>query len=102
MTISHNRALKSSAPDGSHRAPGAPARSPDAVEALVGSSDIPLAAVGLPSGRFLAVNPPLASAVGSTVSALTGRRVARRRADPAAPAAARPYRRTAARQAHQP
>ncbi len=71
MTNSHNGALTSSAPDGSHRAPGAPARSPDAVEALVGSSDVPLAAVDLPSGQFLAVNPPLASAVGSTVSALT-------------------------------
>ncbi len=72
MTISHDGALESSAPDGSRRAPGAPARSPDAVNALVGSSDVPLAAVDLPSGRVLAVNPPLAKAVGSTVSVLTG------------------------------
>jgi DNA-binding CsgD family transcriptional regulator len=72
MTTSHNDARKSSAPDGVHPAAGAPARSPDAAEALVGSSDVPLAAMDLPSGRFLAVNPPLASAVGSTVSALTG------------------------------
>jgi DNA-binding CsgD family transcriptional regulator len=69
MTISHNDALKSSALDGS---PRASATSPDAVEALVRSSDVPLAAVDLPSGRLLAVNPLLASAVGSTVSALTG------------------------------
>ena len=45
--------------------------SPDTIEALVGSSDVPLAAVDLPSGRFLAVNPSLASAVGSTTGALT-------------------------------
>jgi DNA-binding CsgD family transcriptional regulator len=72
MTTSHNRALKSSAPDGGHLAPGAPATSHDAVEAFVRSSEVPLAAVNLPSGRFLAVNPPLASAVGSTVRALSG------------------------------
>ena len=42
------------------------------VEALVQASGVPLAAVELPSGRFLAVNPPLASALGSTVGALTG------------------------------
>jgi DNA-binding CsgD family transcriptional regulator len=46
--------------------------SPDPVAALVGESDVPLAAVDLPSGRFLAVNPALASALGSTVDALTG------------------------------
>jgi DNA-binding CsgD family transcriptional regulator len=72
MTISHNDALDPSAPGGGHQAPDAPARPPDAVEALVGSSEVPLAAVDLPSGRLLAVNPALASAVGSTVSALTG------------------------------
>jgi DNA-binding CsgD family transcriptional regulator len=44
----------------------------DAVQALVGSSDVPLAAVDLPSGRLLAVNPALASALGSTVGVLTG------------------------------
>jgi PAS domain S-box-containing protein len=44
----------------------------DAVQALVESSAIPLAAVDLPSGRFLAVNPALADAVGSTVGALVG------------------------------
>ncbi len=36
------------------------------------ASEGPLAAVELPSGRFLAVNPPLAKALGSTVDALTG------------------------------
>ena len=51
---------------------GDPARSLGSLEALVGSSDVPLAAVELPSGRLLAVNPSLASVVGSTVSALTG------------------------------
>jgi DNA-binding CsgD family transcriptional regulator/PAS domain-containing protein len=38
----------------------------------VQAADGPLAAVELPSGRFLAVNPPLAKALGSTVDALTG------------------------------
>jgi DNA-binding NarL/FixJ family response regulator len=42
------------------------------VESLVRDSAAPLAAVELPSGRFLAVNPPLAKALGSTVEALTG------------------------------
>jgi DNA-binding CsgD family transcriptional regulator/PAS domain-containing protein len=41
-------------------------------ESLVRASEAPLAAVELPSGRFLAVNPPLAKALGSTVDALTG------------------------------
>jgi DNA-binding CsgD family transcriptional regulator len=45
---------------------------PDRVNALVGSSEVPLAAVDLPSGRLLAVNPGLAGALGSTVGALTG------------------------------
>jgi DNA-binding CsgD family transcriptional regulator len=45
---------------------------PDRVKALVGSSEVPLAAVDLPSGRLLAVNPGLAGALGSTVGALTG------------------------------
>ena len=47
-------------------------RSPDAITALIESSDVPLAAVDLPSGRFLAVNQPMASALGSTVGAITG------------------------------
>ena len=51
---------------------GDPARSLGSLEALVRSSDVPLAAVELPSGWLLAVNPSLASVVGSTVSALTG------------------------------
>jgi DNA-binding CsgD family transcriptional regulator len=38
----------------------------------VGSSDVPLAAVDLPSGRLLAVNPAMADTVGSTTGALTG------------------------------
>lgn len=42
------------------------------LEALVQASAAPLAAVELPSGRFLAVNPPLAEALGSTVDALRG------------------------------
>jgi DNA-binding CsgD family transcriptional regulator len=46
--------------------------SQDAVEALVASSRVPLAAVDLPSGRLLAVNPALADALGSTVAELTG------------------------------
>jgi DNA-binding CsgD family transcriptional regulator len=71
VTISNDGALPSATPDGRRRAPGA-AGSPDTVGALVGSSDVPLAAIDLPSGRVLAVNPPLASALGSTVSALTG------------------------------
>jgi DNA-binding CsgD family transcriptional regulator len=45
---------------------------PNLVEAFVGSTDVPLAAVDLPSGRFLAVNPPMAKALSSTVDALTG------------------------------
>jgi DNA-binding NarL/FixJ family response regulator len=72
MTTSHDGAPESTTPDSSRRAPGTQARSPDAVQALVGSSGVPLAAVDLPSGRVLAVNPPLASLLGSTVSALTG------------------------------
>jgi DNA-binding CsgD family transcriptional regulator len=71
MTISDGGAPESTSPDSSRRAPGTPARSPDAVEALVRSSDVPLAAVDLPSGRLLAVNPALADVVGSTVGALT-------------------------------
>jgi DNA-binding CsgD family transcriptional regulator len=42
------------------------------VESLVRDSTAPLAAVELPSGRFLAVNLPLAKALGTTVDALTG------------------------------
>jgi PAS domain-containing protein len=72
MTLSHDGAPEPAVPDSASHAPGTQARSPDTVEALVGSSDVPLAAVDLPSGRVLAVNPPLASALGSTVDALTG------------------------------
>jgi DNA-binding NarL/FixJ family response regulator len=43
-----------------------------AVESLVRDSGSPLAAVELPSGRFLAVNPLLAKVLDSTVDALTG------------------------------
>ena len=60
--LSHDGAPESTVPDSTSHAPGTQARSPDTVEALVGSSDVPLAAVGLPSGRVLAVNPTLASA----------------------------------------
>ncbi len=48
------------------------ARSPDAINALIKSSDVPLAAVDLPSGRFLAVNQAMARALGSAVGAITG------------------------------
>jgi DNA-binding CsgD family transcriptional regulator len=72
ITTSNDSAPESTGPDRSRRTPSPPARFSDAVEALVKSSDVPLAAVDLPSGRLLAVNPSLASAVGSTVSALTG------------------------------
>jgi DNA-binding CsgD family transcriptional regulator len=47
-------------------------RPPNPVEAFVGSTGVPSAAVDLPSGRFLAVNPPMAKALSSTVDALTG------------------------------
>ena len=41
--------------------------SDEAVQALVTSSGVPLAAVDLPSGRLLAVNAALAGVLGSTV-----------------------------------
>jgi DNA-binding CsgD family transcriptional regulator/PAS domain-containing protein len=62
MTTSHDGAPEAAAP-GSFQ---------DTVSALVRSSDVPLAAVDLPSGRFLAVNLMLAEALGSTVGELTG------------------------------
>jgi PAS domain S-box-containing protein len=62
MTTSHDDAPE----------PAAPASFQDTVSALVGSSDVPLAAVELPSGRVLAVNAMLAEALGSTVGELTG------------------------------
>jgi DNA-binding CsgD family transcriptional regulator len=71
MNISRKQVSQSSAAD-EGRALGITPGSPDTIEALVGSSDVPLAAVALPSGRFLAVNSSLASAVGSTIGALTG------------------------------
>ena len=72
MTIGRDHVPQPSAGDGSRRAPGTSPGAPDTIQALVGSSDVPLAAVDLPSGRFLAVNPQLASAVGSSSEALTG------------------------------
>jgi DNA-binding CsgD family transcriptional regulator len=69
--MGREQASQPSVPDDS-RALGIAPSSPDTIEALVGSSDVPLAAVDLPSGRFLAVNPSLAAAVGSTSGALTG------------------------------
>jgi DNA-binding CsgD family transcriptional regulator/PAS domain-containing protein len=72
MTISHDGAPGPATADGGDRPPGTPPRSSDTVEALVGSSNVPLAAVDLPSGRLLAVNTALADALGSTVGALTG------------------------------
>jgi DNA-binding CsgD family transcriptional regulator/PAS domain-containing protein len=44
----------------------------DMIGSLVRASESPLAAVELPSGRVLAVNPALAGVLGSTVDALTG------------------------------
>ncbi len=72
MTIGRDHVPQPSTEDGSHRAPETSPGAPDTIQALVGSSDVPLAAVDLPSGRFLAVNPQLASAVGSSSDALTG------------------------------
>jgi DNA-binding CsgD family transcriptional regulator len=46
--------------------------SDDTIKALVASSGVPLAAVDLPSGRVLAVNPALADALGATVGEITG------------------------------
>jgi DNA-binding CsgD family transcriptional regulator len=71
MTTGREQISQPRAPDDS-RALGTAPSSPDTIESLVGSSDVPLAAVHLPSGRFLAVNPSLAAAVGSTAGALTG------------------------------
>jgi DNA-binding CsgD family transcriptional regulator/PAS domain-containing protein len=67
--MSINRAATS---DGSRDARAAAVGPAGSLDALVGSSDVPLAAVDLPSGRFLAVNPALAAALGSTIEALTG------------------------------
>jgi DNA-binding CsgD family transcriptional regulator len=72
MTIGRDHVPQPSAADDSHRAPGTSPGAPHTIQALVESSDVPLAAVDLPSGRFLAVNPPLASAIGSSTDALTG------------------------------
>jgi DNA-binding CsgD family transcriptional regulator len=71
MTSSHDGVPEATAENG-HPGPGTPGRSPETVQALVGSSNVPLAAVDLPSGRFLAVNSALAGALGSTVGTLTG------------------------------
>jgi DNA-binding NarL/FixJ family response regulator len=72
MSSSDEGAPESTTSDASHRVTRIPVRSPDAVNALINSSDVPLAAVDLPSGRFLAVNQAMASALGSTVGAITG------------------------------
>jgi DNA-binding CsgD family transcriptional regulator/PAS domain-containing protein len=72
MTTSHDGALEPAATDSGRRVPGTTARFQETVRALVGSSDVPLAAVDLPSGRVLAVNPMVADALGSTVGELTG------------------------------
>jgi len=56
---------------GRDRADGT-AESADALSALVESSEVPLAAVELPSGQFLAVNPALAKLLDADVAALTG------------------------------
>jgi DNA-binding CsgD family transcriptional regulator len=69
MTVNGEGAAKAGAPEDSREAPDGSA---DTLEALVGSSDVPLAALDLPSGQVLAVNPALADALGSTVSALAG------------------------------
>jgi len=51
---------------------GDPAASADALDALVESSGVPLAAVDLSTGRFLAVNEALAAVLGSTPGQLAG------------------------------
>jgi DNA-binding CsgD family transcriptional regulator len=72
MSINPVATSDGGAPDGSHGGrPGAMSSS-GSLAALVGSSAVALAAVDLPSGRFLAVNPALATALGATVGALTG------------------------------
>jgi PAS domain S-box-containing protein len=63
---------RTAAADGSRGPHAAAADSLGSLEALVGSSDVPLAAVDLPSGRFLAVNPALARTLGAATEALTG------------------------------
>ena len=72
MTTSHDGAPEPAAPG--RRRPGPPAAAgfQDTVSALVRSSDVPLAAVALPSGQLLAVNPMLAELLGATVGELTG------------------------------
>ena len=72
MTIGHDGAPSSPSGGGTSPVTGITLSSPDTVTALVGSSEVPLAAVDLPSGRLLAVNPALADALGSTVGLLTG------------------------------
>jgi DNA-binding CsgD family transcriptional regulator/PAS domain-containing protein len=71
MTIGHDGAPESATPDRS-AALGTAVRSPGTVKALVGASQVPLAALDLPSGRLLAVNSALADALGSAVGALIG------------------------------
>jgi len=51
--------------------PGDSAGSAEALDALVESSGVPLAAVDLSSGQILAVNEPLAAVLGSTSGRLT-------------------------------
>jgi DNA-binding CsgD family transcriptional regulator/PAS domain-containing protein len=72
MTTIHDGAPEPGPPGRSRPGPAAPASFQDTVSALVRSSDVPLAAVELPSGRVLAVNTMLAEALGSTVGELTG------------------------------
>jgi PAS domain S-box-containing protein len=72
MNISHDDAPEPAAQGGSPPSADGQGRPTDAVTAMVESSSVPLAAVDLPSGRILAVNPALADAMGSTVDALAG------------------------------
>jgi DNA-binding CsgD family transcriptional regulator len=72
MTTSADGAPEPTAPDSSRQVPTTAARFQDTVRALVGSSNVPLAAVDLPSGRVLAVNPMLADVLGSPGGELTG------------------------------
>jgi DNA-binding CsgD family transcriptional regulator len=72
MTIGQDGDPGSAAFDRSAALVGTPVRSPGPVRALVGSSEVPLAVLDLPSGRLLAVNPALADALGSAVGSLAG------------------------------
>ena len=71
MTGNRAAAAEASASPGDQGPQGASTWLPKSLLEVVESSDAPLAAVELPSGRILAANAPLARALGSTIDALT-------------------------------